>query len=82
MIKGNPQRIKHFAKKNKRCDICLPISCIRLLLSRDHRPVVIMNIKAKCKVLSLNTWAIIRNARGASRHPPLMGNCLTCTHMS
>ena len=58
----------------------------------DHQTVTIMNqccylfdglwkVKAKYIVLYLNTLAKLQKAKGASRHPALMGNCPTCSHM-
>ena len=38
-------------------------------------------VKAKYKVLCLNALAKLQNARGASRHLALMGNCPICNHM-
>ena len=61
-------------------------------LSRDHQTVTIMNhccfwfdglwnVGPKYIVLCLNALAKLQNLKGASRHPALMGNCSTCSHM-
>ena len=38
-------------------------------------------VKAKYKVLCLNNLAKLQIARGASRHPALMLDCPTCSHI-
>ena len=35
----------------------------------------------KCIVLCLNALAKLQNPKEVSRHPALMGNCSTCSHM-
>ena len=72
MIKRIPRDLNIFTMKNKRCDVSLPIPCIRPSLSRGHQTV------KQC----LNVYTIVQNARGASRHPPLMVDCPTCNPMS
>ena len=78
--------------KNKRCYVYLPIPYNRPSLSRDHQRVTTINhccycfddlwkVKAKHVALWSSHLAKLQNARGASHHPALMGNCLTCSHM-
>ena len=40
-----------------------------------------MVLMTKCIVLCLNVLAKLQNPKEASRHPALMGNCLTCSHI-
>ena len=78
--------------KNKRCHVYLPIPYNQPSLSRDHQRVILMNhccycfvdlwkVKAKYAALCSSDFAKLQNARGASYHPPLMGNCPTWSHM-
>ena len=78
--------------KNKRCHVYLPVPYNWPSLSKDHQTVTMMNhccysfdglwkVKIKYKVLCLNALAKLQNARGAFRHPALMGNYLTCSHV-
>ena len=39
-------------------------------------------MKVKCIVSCLNVWAKIKNARGTSHNPALIGNWPTCSHTS
>ena len=78
--------------ENKRCYVYLPITHNRPSLSRHHQRVTIMNhccycyddlwkVKAKYTVLCLSALAKLQNAREASHHPALIGNCPACSHM-
>ena len=69
------------------CYVYLPIPYNQSSFSRDHQTVTIMNhccycfddlwkVKAKYVALCSNDFAKLQNARGASHHPALMGNCL------
>ena len=93
MIKKIPSRLNIFTRESKRCYVYLLIPYNWHSLSRDHQRVTIMihccywfdgqwNVKAKYIVLCLNALAKLQNPKGPSRHPALMGNCSTCSHMS
>ena len=92
MIKRIPSSLNIFTRKNKRCYVYIPIPYNRYSISRDHHTATIMNhccycfdrlwkVKAKCTVLCLNALAKLQNARGASRYPAFMGDCLSFCDM-
>ena len=84
MIKRIPSSLNIFTRTNKSCYVYFLIQYNRSSLSRDHQTVAIMNhsVKKVQYVISrLNALAKLQNVKEASRHPALMGNCPTWSHM-
>ena len=72
----NPQRIKYFSWKNKKCDVSLLIPCIRSSLSRGHQAATI-NVEGQMDIVGFNCLGY-----SMELHELLMGNTLTCIQMS
>ena len=85
-IKRIPRTVNIFTRKNKKCYVNRSLPYNRPSLSIGHKTVTITNHcyycfdglwKMKTKYLVFET----QSTRGASRHPLLMDNCPTCSHM-